>query len=268
MNHQFTRSPIRRSVRGLIVSTLCLVAFGWAALPTRVSASTPTTTTSTSPGAERIGDALVVDPSDTKKPLTHGNQKTLFTFHLDEAMCPGDSAHDQWRTNAFMVPVTEAPGDIRYGPIGPEPSGNGRYGVYTLNTHAYMFQLLMRNESAGHPGVIPTMPVFSFDVVSQLHPPSGEYRIGISCVIFDHTATYWDSVVDVTAGAPGTLSWTVKGAPASGDTGTGSGGSGLSWLLYVVIAAAVAGAAWLLRRRMSRRNGSSLNSNTLLREPR
>ena len=66
------------------------------------------------------GNVVLVDPEKTTKELTSGDTNTEFTFVIpDGASCPGDSAHDDWRVDTFIIPAAE-PVPVQFAAIGPK----------------------------------------------------------------------------------------------------------------------------------------------------
>jgi hypothetical protein len=203
----------------------------------------------------RVGDAVVVDGQNHAKAIDHGSNATQFSFQLpDGSTCPGDSANDQWRVQSFIIPADADPTAIRYGAIGPEPPGNGRYAMFFIDTRPFVHQLTERNSAAGKPGVIPPLPAFSFDVIAGENIASGDYRIGISCTYFGTTAKFWDTRIVLTeTGKKDQLTWRLASVPAKAirsDDGTSS------WPIVIgatLAAVVVAGAGvFLVRRRRQR----------------
>ena len=191
----------------------------------------------------RAGDALVVDAYSRTQALTHGSAFTEFSVRLpDNSTCPGDSAHDQWRVQSFIIPADADPVAIRYGAIGPEPPGHGRYALFMLETTPFVHQLTRPNPGAGQPGVIQTMPPFNFTVVAGDGIPSGEYRVGAACTYFGKTAKYWDTQIVISGSGvtAGQLSWRLADVPDT--VFTAGQGSGRSALANAALAAAGFGA--------------------------
>ena len=186
----------------------------------------------------RAGDATIVDAYNQSKPLDHGTGKTTFSLRLpDGAACPGDSRNDQWRVQTYLLPFEEDPVSVRYGPIGPDPVGNGRYAMFDVNTTPYVQQLTRQNLAAGQPGVIAPLPPFSFAVVAGEQIPSGRYRLGVACTYFGATAVFWDTeieLVDPPGGAAGKLTWHLPGVTLS----AASEGDGVSpWIVFGALGA-------------------------------
>ncbi len=152
----------------------------------------------------RSGPVVVTNSIIRTETLTHGNGATEFSLRLpDGAVCPGDSANDQWRLQSFMIPAADDPTTIRYGSIGPEPQTVGRSSLFMLDTRPFVHQLTRRNTGKGEPGVISVLPGFSLAVQASEAIPTGEYRIGIACTNFGKTAVYWDTEIAVTVSPDG-----------------------------------------------------------------
>jgi hypothetical protein len=219
---------------------------------------------------ERAGDVVVVDGYDRSKIVTHGGIDTQFSLRLPAgAVCPGDSANDQWRVQSFMIPATDDPVALRYGPIGPEPFDNGRiFALFGTDTVPFVHELLLRNANPGHVGVIPPLPPFSFGVFSQQRIPEGRYRIGLACSYFGATSMYWDTRIVISESGDsklGTIDWHIEDVASHGLSGSPEGGPGSSLVLPAVLAVAglgVAGLGYLARRRRIPRRPTTLSKET------
>ena len=175
------------------------------------------------------GQVVFTDSVVRTKELTHGTGATEFSLRLpDGAVCPGDSANDQWRVQSFMIPTSDDPTVIRYGSIGPEPLTIDRSSLFMLDTRPFVHQLTRRNTVQGQPGIISVLPGFSLSVQASEAIPSGNYRIGIACTYFGTTALYWDTEIELTASLDGradSLTWrlaTVSDTVFASDTASGS----------------------------------------------
>jgi hypothetical protein len=212
-----TRLTGRRCRRGSFVPAVvaALTIATWASPTLAAGTADPIGT------PHREGDVRLTDPYDQTKPVTHGGAKTEFSLKVP-GTCPGDSAHDQWRIQSFIIPADQDPIQIEYGAIGPHPYGNGRYAMFGTDTTPYVHELLQRNPVAGQPGLIPQMPPFSFDVIAGERIPSGTYRVGASCSYFGKTAYYWDTQVIITDtltdDGSGTFDWRLASEPESVNT--------------------------------------------------
>lgn len=169
-----------------------------------------------------IGDVEIVSSNDPGTPVDRGNGFTVFGLRLPEgATCPGDSANDQWRTQTFMIPADQDPLELTYGAIGPEPWDSGEHwAFFGTDTIPYVDVLLQRNSVAGQPGVIPTLPPFSFSVIAGENVPPQEYRIGVACTYFGVTTQFWDNRITVTSAGddPDEFTWRLADAPVEAPT--------------------------------------------------
>ena len=199
----------RRWVGALLAAAVVLVTWllagptAWATVDAPVDA-----------GQVEVSDAII-----RTQDITHGDATTQFSLRLPaNATCPGDSANDQWRVQSFSIPVGDDPVDIRYGSIGPEPSVNGRYALFMVDTRPFVHQLTRQNPGRGQPGLINTLPAFSFEVVAGERIPGGRYRVGIACTYFGKTARYWDTEIVIAEqpdANPPLLTWRLASEPAS-----------------------------------------------------
>jgi hypothetical protein len=229
----------------LVVGAALLLAVAWCGT---ARAAPPTL-----PGPPvDAGAVTVVSATDTDDALNEGASATIFSLALpDGATCPGDSEHDQWRIQSFIIPVADDPGTLTYNDIGPE--GDALFALYEVDENPYVNILLDSNAAPGSPGRIPQATPLSFAVFPPGTLPAGSYRIGLACTYFRHTAVYWDTEFTLVADPddePGQLTWSVPGAP-SGDASSG-GGRGWAPPLLAGIAVLVlltAGAAWRQRNR-------------------
>ena len=218
----------------------------------------------------QAGNAVVVDGYDRSKIVTHGGIDTQFSLRLPaDAVCPGDSANDQWRVQSFMIPATDDPVSLRYGPIGPEPFDNGRqFALFGIDTVPFVHQLLLRNAHPGHVGVIPPLPPFSLGVFSQQRIPAGTYRIGLACSYFGATSMYWDTRIVVSespGGKLGTIDWHIEDVASHGLSATSESGPGSSLVLlfaFAVAGIALAGLGYFAWRRRIPRRPTTLSKET------
>jgi hypothetical protein len=172
------------------------------------------------------GEVVVVDATNPSKELTHGGSATKFSLRLPaDATCPGDSAHDQWRVQSFLVPATDDPANLVYGVVTPD--GDGRWSLVDGETHPFINVLTPENSQAGLPGQIGAIPAFSFVLFPPGTLPDGRYHVGIACTYFAKTAKYWDTELVMTTSpddVPGQLTWRVTDAPkVAGDSGNSAG---------------------------------------------
>jgi hypothetical protein len=206
----------------------------------------------------RAGDAAVVAAGDHGATLDHGGSTTTFTIALPSgADCPGDSEHEQWRVQSFLVPIGDDPGTLRYGIVGPQ--GTNQYALYDVDTHPFVDVLTPPNAVSGRHGAIPAIPAIDFAVFPPGLLPPGRYRVGIACTLFRVTATYWDTEIVIAADVadhPAQLTWRSAAATTGSGNSTGAGSrlTSIPVLLVAVLAAAGATAGTIAVRRRSRRS--------------
>lgn len=221
------------------------------------AAGPPTTAAATSAGigpAVDLGEVIPIDPAERTSALAGGVSATQFELQLPaDASCPGDSLHDQWRVQSFIIPVAGDPGAIAYGVNGPE--GKNQYALYELNTSPYTDILTRANSTAGAPGAVNAVPALSFAVFPPGTLPTGRYRMGIACTFFRETAQYWDTEVDLTAtpdDEPGQMIWRLVDPPANATLAGAADEDSTSWMLPAAAGTtvvALAGAFWWRSRR-------------------
>jgi hypothetical protein len=223
-------------------------------LPASANAVTPPVNTVDTSGIVpiRSGDVQIVDPVRRGTELQRGGSSTEFTLEPPAAsQCPGDSEHDSWRVQTFMVPADVDPGTLVY-VIGP--NGEGQYPVFDKFTEPYVDRLTIANDSAGLPARIDALPPMNFAVFPPGLLPDGTYRIGIACSYFSATANYWDTQIIITSSPddePAQFVWRLAGAPA---TVPDSDSDQKSRLWLVPVLAGVAGlGGWFVWNR-NRRN--------------
>jgi hypothetical protein len=202
--------------------------------------------------ATRSGDAVVVSPTDPGKVISSGGSETEFTLALpDGAVCPGDSANDDYRVQSFLVPATDDPGAIAWRSIGP--SGAGQIALYKTDTNQFAQQLTEMNPGPGQPGIIPPVAALSFATYAPTDLTPGPHRMGIACTLFNTTTNYWDVQVDLTrdeADQPAQIRWTVTSDQSSPSSSSSS--SRPAWLyalLAVLVLALVVVIALMVRAR-------------------
>jgi hypothetical protein len=216
-------------------------------------ASTSATATVDQP--VRAGDLRVVFFDDPTKVAERGGSATRFTVKFpDGAACPGDSANDQWRTQSFVIPVGTDPVTLGYNNARPE--GERNWPLYGDDTVPYINQLLFKNAAPGKPGEIPPVPALSFATLPPGSIADGQYRVGIACTYFRHTAKYWDTkfvFVNDSSDVPGQLSWRLASSPpAPPDESDGSTRAVLIALGALVLAGSAISFVRLIRWGRSR----------------
>ncbi len=198
------------------------------------------------------GDVIVMTVTTPPVPADRGVSASLFGLALPEgAACPGDSEHDQWRVQTFIVPDGVDPATIVYGANGPE--GQDQYALYLTDTQPFVDMLTRPNLEAGQPGVIAPIAPLSFAVFPPQTLPSGMYRIGVACTYFERkTAKFWDArfeVTDTPSDQPGQMVWRLPDQ-SSGGTAQAVGASAWPRLGAIVLALlAVASLGWFLSLR-------------------
>ena len=199
------------------------------------------------------GDVVIVDGSG--QPLTGAGSATIFSLRLPAgAACPGDSMHDQWRVQSFLVPTTVDIGTLEYNVIGPE--GDAQFALYTTADRPFTDQNLLPNAESGAPGIIAGLPTFYFAKFPVGILPAGTYRAGIACTLFRETAIYWDTELVVTTSPddePAQFVWSLAGTPPNLDPSSEESSS--SWMLVIALGAAVAaacgGVVWWNQKRVA-----------------
>lgn len=202
---------------------------------------------------DRAGDVVVVD--ETGAVATSGGSATAFGLRLPTgASCPGDSADDDYRVEAFLVPEGTDVGSIVYGELAPQVEGGSS--LWDTNTNVFDGELTS-DAPPGEPGLIVNLPNFSFGVLYPGELAAGDYRIGIACSRFNDTERYWDTSFVVSADPadqPAAFRWTAEPAPGadrilasssspaarSGSSGIGTGGVLVILLVLLLLSAGVA----------------------------
>jgi len=197
------------------------------------------------------GDVVLVDAS--ARPLASGNSDVRFTLRLpDEAVCPGDSANDQWRWQTFIVPSETEIGDITWGVIGPE--GDGQAALYDTSSRYLSHQNLLPNQATGEPGRLPTLPFMSFSGFPKGYLADGAYRIGLACTLQREPSIYWDASFVVSTSAEGGsagFAWASPTAPAGAVPAESAESRNWRSIVAAAIAAAAIAGAFLLWRSAS-----------------
>jgi hypothetical protein len=204
--------------------------------------------------SSRAGDAIIVEGSDQTRPLEHGASAAVFALRLpDGASCPGDSAHDGWRVQSFMVPDAVDPGTLTY--LLRQPKGEGLYPLFSVNGAAFVQQGTAVNDKPGSPAKITALPTFNFAKFTPGLLPNGTYRIGIACTIDRTTKRYWDARVVITQSSsdkPAGIVWRTPSAPAGINRLDEPSNTGTYIAIGVLVVLALAGAAIFARSRRAR----------------
>lgn len=206
------------------------------------------------------GDVVVVDGADRQQEVGRGGSAALFSLRLpDASTCPGDSLHDQWRVQSFMVPAEVDPVTLDYGVVGPE--GEQQYALYDERTKPFVNELTRANEVAGQPGFIGDIPVFSFGLFPPGTVTPGTYRIGLACTLLRETAVFWDAEIEIVAAAddqPAQLTWSVVGGPDVESSGpAAANGEAFPISTVLIIVAAIAFAIGLVAHFRQRRTAAT-----------
>lgn len=236
----------------------------WATLAVAPAAAAPPP-----PGPDDVErlDLLVVDAAGAA--LDGSGSATGFGVELEgEDECPGDSAHDQYRVDSYMIPLDMDPTDLVFTAQGPTPPAFRAYEgfqmpLYKLNKNPYAAQLTNRQREPGGPGPIPELPPFDFSVYTPTPGiedyegglPAGTYRIGLACTFAGRITNLWETTIELRqdpADVPVGIAWTVTGPQPRHLEAAPAGSSPLVYGL-VAVAAGSAFLAYRLQRSSRRR---------------
>src|SRR5262249_3680255 len=85
----------------------------------------------TAPQLARAGAAVLTAANDPTDVLDQIDSDTPFTIYLPHgAACPGDSFHDNWRVQSYILPIEDDLAAIRFSGVGPEgvdPANDQRF---------------------------------------------------------------------------------------------------------------------------------------------
>lgn len=212
-----TRPPWARSALVLAAAALVLVLAGPPA-----SAQDP-------PNSDfdvEVLDLLVID--QTGAALDSGGGTTLFGVELEgEDECPGDSTHDGYRVDSYMVPLDVDPTELDFSGIGPYPTAFRSYDGFQMplvkaDGNRFAAELTGDAFEAGGPGPIRDLP--GFDFASYVPTPgiedwdggvpAGAYRVGFACTFAGRITNLWETTIavdDDPADEPVGIRWTVTG---------------------------------------------------------
>lgn len=195
--------------------------------------------------------SLTMVSASSHQPIDHGGSATTFTVRLpNDASCPGDSAHDQWRVQSFLVPASVEPASLKYALQGPRVVGG--FPLFDVATHPVSQVLLRANDGAGAPGFIDALPDMNFAVFKDAPLTPGEYRLGLACTLWRVTDRYWETRIVISAAPsdrPAKLQWRLASAPSA----VLAANSSQSWPTVVLVLCGVAvGVAILVRFRRTR----------------
>jgi hypothetical protein len=203
---------------------------------------------------ERIGDAVIVEMSGQSPPS--GGSADVFVVRLtNDETCPGDTLHDGWSVQTFIVPASVPFSEITFGPDGPL-GGAHQFALYMVTGDPAADVIVAPNDVASRPGRV-ALPTFSFNAfVPGLLPP-GSYRFGVACTLPGGRtpARYWDGMIRIDSDpddSPAQIRWTAAESSAPG-SGSSSSSSSLPIVVIAVavIAALAAALSWRSRSRSS-----------------
>lgn len=211
-------------------------------------------------------DLLVID--QTGNALDSGGGLTLFGVELEgEDECPGDSTHDDYRVDSYMVPLDVDPTRLDFSGTGPYPTRFREFDDFQMplveaNGNRFSADLTGDAVEAGGPGPIRDLPGFDFATYVPTPGiddwdggvPAGVYRVGFACTFAGRITNLWETTIEVTDDAtdePVGMRWTVTGPQPRELESAPSDSTALTVGLGALgLAAAVAA---LLLRRSSRR---------------
>jgi len=194
-------------------------------------------------GAEPTGDLAIVSPDGDRNSITSGDQNTQFVVELPEgSVCPGDTQHDGWQLVGFIIPADDDPTAQVFTALGPKDRYVGdvtrRLALYRLERAPVGLANLPRNDVAGEPALIPSIPTLTFQQPATLGLAGGRYQLGVGCVHEGiDLGDYWTAIVSVTRPTDlksVDLTWTVEVAAAPSSSNSSSS------LALVAVAAGVA----------------------------
>lgn len=142
------------------------------------------------------GDVVLVDPANPAMPVNQGDSFTPFAFKLpDDARCGGDSMHDGWVVNTFLVPDSADLDNLEFD--GTRPLGGEDFlPMRDITGNLLIGELTGANDGPGQQAVIPQLPPMSFENWDPALFKTGTYAIGVACnKIGDPVERYWDARV-------------------------------------------------------------------------
>lgn len=213
--------------------------------------------------AGATGSLGLVSPDAARGAVTSGDQLTPFVIEPPAgAACPGDTQHDGWQLVGFILPADDDPTKQVYTTLGPTDRYVGdvtrRLALYRAERAPVGLANLPRNDSAGEPGRIPSIPTLTFQQPATLGLAGGRYQLGIGCVHDTDLGDYWTAIVDISRPADlksVELTWTVVQAAPVKESSSGSSSTALT---IVVALGCLLGVGLIvrafLRRRVAARN--------------
>lgn len=171
-------------------------------------------------------DLLVIDQAG--RALDGGGGLSAFGVELEgEAQCPGDSTHDGYRVDSYMVPIDVDPTKLDFSGLGPYPTAFRQYEAFqmplvTTGGNRFAAELTGDALEAQGPGPIRDLPGFDFSTYVPTPGiddwdggvPAGMYRIGVACTFAGRITNLWESTIEVSEDAadePVGIRWTVTG---------------------------------------------------------
>lgn len=171
-------------------------------------------------------ELLVID--QTGNALGSGGGLTLFGVELEgEDECPGDSTHDGYRVDSYLVPLDADPTRLDFSGIGPYPTQFRQYDGFqmplvTADGNRFAAELTGDAFEAGGPGPIRDLPGFDFATFVPTAGiddwdggvPAGAYRVGFACTFAGRITNLWETTIEVTddpADEPVGMRWIVTG---------------------------------------------------------
>jgi hypothetical protein len=197
--------------------------------------------------------SLTVTAENSRNQISSGDENTQFLLLPPAgAMCPGDSAHDAWRINGYIIPANESIETTPLDGDGPSPilDANGighRMALYTRR-RPYHWKFLPANDRAGLPAIVPAIPPFAMWDAARLRLAAGSYVMGVGCDFDGVVKQYWQVPVEIVRpdGPKGTtLKWSVPLDKQSSVLPNQSS-STLGWVLVGLAGVVVAGGAGLV----------------------
>jgi len=204
-------------------------------------------------GAATEGPAVITEVG-SPTPLHSGGSAVPFGVALPSgASCPGDSAHDGYRVDSYLVPKGTSATDVNFATNIPSRG----WGYFT--TYGRYFGGVNTAEGTGAIVGIPPSFTWSHFTPGQLLPggvPSATWEGGIACAdVHGKVTDYWNTEITITADAsdPGGFNWrVVHEGPLPGSTDTAL------WVgIGLLVVASLSAAYALSARRRDRSDGST-----------
>ena len=198
-----------------------------------------------------VGPVLVIDNGSDR--LDSGTGGTEFNLALPTgATCPGDTAHDGYIVQSYMVPESVDPTGLTFDGQGPTPYHPETYEAFRMPLYLpdqpFDAEPTAPNAEPGHPGLIVTLPTLSFAAYPPGYLPVGIYNIGVACVFETEPKVIWGTQMEVVEDDSDDVSarrWTIVGS----QEGTIGGDDSSPTLPLVVAALAAAALAFVFIRR-------------------